>query len=110
MRILLVEDEAKVSSFVARGLTEERFAVDVAADGKAGLDLGTTYHYDLVILDLMLPTLDGTQVLRRLRAANVQVPVLILTARGAVAAKVGHFAAGAAESLTKPLAFADALG
>ena len=65
MRILLVEDEAKVSSFVARGLTEERFAVDVAADGKAGLDLATTYHYDLVILDLMLPTLDGSQVLRR---------------------------------------------
>jgi len=81
MRILLVEDEAKVSSFVARGLTEERFAVDVAADGKAGLDLATTYHYDLVILDLMLPTLDGSQVLRRLRTENVQVPVLILTAQ-----------------------------
>src|SRR5207302_5835739 len=85
MRILLVEDEAKVSSFVARGLTEERFAVDVAADGKAGLDLAMTYHYDLVVLDLMLPTLDGTQVLRRLRAENVQIPVLILTARDAVA-------------------------
>jgi two-component system, OmpR family, copper resistance phosphate regulon response regulator CusR len=73
-------DDAKVSSFVARGSTEERFAMDVAADGKSGLDLATTYHYDLVILDLMLPTLDGSQVLRRLRTENVQVPALILTA------------------------------
>src|SRR3977135_1589726 len=85
MRILLVEDETKVSSFVARGLTEERFAVDVAADGKSGLNLATTYHYDLVILDLMLPTLDGSQVLRRLRTQNLHVPVLILTARDTVA-------------------------
>jgi len=103
MRILLVEDEAKVSNFVARGLTEERFAVDIAADGKSGLDLATTYHYDLVILDLMLPLLDGSQVLRRLRAENVQVPVLILTARDAVADKVGNFEAGADDYLTKAL-------
>src|SRR4030081_2457680 len=105
MRILLVEDEAKVSSFVARGLTEERFAVDVAADGKSGLDLATTYHYDLVILDLMLPTLDSSQVLRRLRSENVHVPVLILPARDAVADKVGNFESGAGVSLTKPFAF-----
>jgi DNA-binding response OmpR family regulator len=59
MRILLVEDEKKVSSFVARGLMEERFAVDVAGDGQSGLDLATTYHYDVLILDLMLPKLDG---------------------------------------------------
>ena len=109
MRILLVEDETKVSSFVARGLTEERFAVDVAADGKSGLDLATTYHYDLVILDLMLPVLDGSQVLRRLRSENVQVPVLILTARDAVADKVGNFEAGADDYLTKPFAFAELL-
>ena len=62
MRILLVEDEEKVSSFVARGLSAERFAVDVALDGQSGLDLATTYHYDLVILDLMLPKLDGSEV------------------------------------------------
>ncbi len=109
MRILLVEDEAKVSKFVARGLTEERFAVDVAADGKAGLDLATTYHYDLVILDLMLPALDGSQVLRRIRKENVEVPVLILTARDAVADKVGNFEAGADDYLTKPFAFAELL-
>jgi heavy metal response regulator len=109
MRILLVEDEAKVSTFVARGLTEERFAVDVARDGKSGLDLATTYHYDLVILDLMLPILDGNQVLRSIRKDNVEVPVLILTARDAVADKVGNFEAGADDYLTKPFAFAELL-
>ena len=109
MRILLVEDEAKVSTFVARGLTEERFAVDVARDGKSGLDLATTYHYDLVILDLMLPILDGNQVLRSIRKDNMEVPVLILTARDAVADKVGNFEAGADDYLTKPFAFAELL-
>jgi len=109
MRILLVEDETKVSSFVARGLMAERFAVDVIADGQAGLELATTYHYDLVILDLMLPKMDGTQVLRRLRSQNVNVPVLILTARDAVADKVGNFEAGADDYLTKPFAFAELL-
>lgn len=107
MRLLLVEDEKKVSSFVARGLAEERFAVDVAADGQAGLELATTYHYDLVILDLMLPKLDGSQVLRRIRAQNANVPVLILTARDAVGDKVGNFEAGADDYLTKPFAFAE---
>jgi heavy metal response regulator len=109
MRILLVEDEAKVSTFVARGLAEERFAVDVARDGKSGLDLATTYHYDLVILDLMLPMVDGNQVLRSIRKDNVEVPVLILTARDAVADKVGNFEAGADDYLTKPFAFAELL-
>ncbi len=109
MRILLVEDETKVSSFVARGLMAERFAVDVIADGQSGLELATTYSYDLVILDLMLPKMDGTQVLRRLRSQNVNVPVLILTARDAVADKVGNFEAGADDYLTKPFAFAELL-
>jgi two-component system, OmpR family, copper resistance phosphate regulon response regulator CusR len=109
MRILLVEDEPKVSSFVARGLMAERFAVDVAADGQSGLELATTYHYDLLILDLMLPGMDGSQVLRRVRSQNVHVPVLILTARDAVVDKVGNFEAGADDYLTKPFAFAELL-
>src|ERR1700741_1503791 len=109
MRILLVEDEEKVSSFVARGLSAERFAVDVALDGQSGLDLATTYHYDLVILDLMLPKLDGSEVLRRSLTQNMHVPVLILTARDAVADKVGNFEAGADDYLTKPFAFAELL-
>jgi heavy metal response regulator len=109
MRILLVEDEEKVSRFVARGLTAERFAVDVALDGQSGLDLAMTYHYDLVILDLMLPKLDGSEVLRRIRTQNTHVPVLILTARDTMADKVGNFEAGADDYLTKPFAFAELL-
>jgi two-component system copper resistance phosphate regulon response regulator CusR len=87
----------------------ERFAVDVIGDGQAGLELATTYSYDLVILDLMLPKMDGTQVLRRLRSQNVNVPVLILTARDAVSDKVGNFDVGADDYLTKPFAFAELL-
>ena len=109
MRVLLVEDEAKVSNFVARGLSAERFAVDVAADGKSGYELATTYQYDLIILDLMLPVMDGSEVLRRIRRENSSVPVLILTARDAVADKVGNFEAGADDYLTKPFAFAELL-
>jgi two-component system copper resistance phosphate regulon response regulator CusR len=109
MRVLLVEDESKVSTFVSRGLTAERFAVDVAADGQSGLELATTYAYDLVILDLMLPKLDGTQVLRKIRAQNSNVPVLILTARDMVTDKVGHLEAGADDYLTKPFAFSELL-
>src|SRR5215471_12037573 len=109
MRVLLVEDESKVSSFVSRGLTAERFAVDVASDGQSGLELAVTYHYDLIILDLMLPRLDGTQVLRKIRARNSNVPVLVLTARDMVADKVGHLEAGADDYLTKPFAFSELL-
>lgn len=84
MRILLVEDEEKVSRFVARGLVAERFAVDTARNGKAGLELAETYQYDLIILDLMLPELSGSDVLRRLRRSNSQVPVLIFNSYGAI--------------------------
>ncbi len=109
MRILLVEDEDKVTRFVTRGLVAERFAVDSARNGKAGLELAETYQYDLIILDLMLPELSGGDVLRRLRRSNSQVPVLILTARDSLADKVGHFEAGADDYLTKPFAFAELL-
>ncbi len=107
MRILLVEDEEKVSRFIVRGLTAESFAVDTALDGRTGLDLATTYNYDLIILDLMLPGLNGTEVLRRIRRADHRVPILMLTARDAVADKVEHLEAGADDYLTKPFAFAE---
>src|SRR5215831_1238163 len=81
MRILVVEDEEKVSRFVVKGLMAERFAVDVARDGKSGWELAQTYQYDLIILDLMLPQLPGGEVLRRVRRAKSQVPVLVLTAK-----------------------------
>ena len=107
MRILLVEDEEKVSGFIVRGLTAESFAVDTAPDGWRGLDLATTYNYDLIILDLMLPGLNGTEVLRRIRRSDHRVPILMLTARDAVADKVEHLEAGADDYLTKPFAFAE---
>jgi len=107
MRILLVEDEDKVSRFIVRGLTAQSFAVDTAPDGRSGLDLATTYNYDLIILDLMLPGLNGTEVLRRIRRADHRVPILMLTARDAVADKVEHLEAGADDYLTKPFAFAE---
>lgn len=109
MRILVIEDEEKVSRFVVRGLTAERFAVDVAHDGKTGWELAQTYQYDLIILDLMLPQLSGGEVLRKVRRANSQVPVLVLTARDSLGDKVEHFEAGADDYLTKPFAFAELL-
>src|SRR5881392_3195001 len=109
MRILVVEDEEKVSRFVSRGLIAERFAVDVARDGKTGWELAQTYQYDLIILDLMLPGLTGGEVLHRIRKSKSQVPVLILTARDSVSDKVEHFEAGADDYLTKPFAFAELL-
>jgi DNA-binding response OmpR family regulator len=107
MRMLVIEDEAKVAKFIQRGLVAERYSVDVAEDGRRGLDLATSYHYDLVILDLMLPELDGTEVLRRLRATNPSVPVLVLTARDALSDKISHLEAGADDYITKPFAFAE---
>ncbi len=107
MRILLVEDEEKVSRFIVRGLTAESFAVDTASDGLTGLELATTYDYDLVILDLMLPGLSGTGLLRRIRQKNHSVPILMLTARDGVSDKVEHLDAGADDYLTKPFAFAE---
>ncbi|MFZ3329805.1 MAG: response regulator transcription factor [Candidatus Acidiferrales bacterium] len=109
MRILLIEDEAKVSNFVSRGLTAERYAVDAASDGKSGLEYSMSYHYDLILLDLMLPQLGGGEVLRAIRRKNPNVPVLVLTARDSIQDKVGIFEAGADDYLTKPFAFAELL-
>src|SRR3989475_2878973 len=109
MRILVVEDEEKVSRFVTRGLAAERFAVDVARDGKTGWELAQTYQYDVIILDLMLPGLTGGEVLSRIRKSKSQVPILILTARDSISDKVENFEAGADDYLTKPFAFAELL-
>jgi two-component system copper resistance phosphate regulon response regulator CusR len=109
MRILIVEDEQKVSALVKRGLTAERYAVDVTADGLEGLEFARTYPYDLIILDLMLPKLTGSEVLQRIRRTNSFVPVLVLTARDSVDDKVKLFDLGADDYLTKPFAFAELL-
>jgi DNA-binding response OmpR family regulator len=107
MRILLVEDEKKLCDLIARALEAERYAVDVALDGQTGWEMAQAYDYDLLILDLMLPTLSGTQILTRIRGKNQEVPILILTARDATREKVQHFEAGADDYLTKPFAFAE---
>jgi len=106
MRILIVEDERKVANFTSQGLQEEGHTVEVAKDGEAALDL--LRHgppYDLIVLDVMLPRLDGVAVLRAARAARVTSPVLMLTARDAVADKVTGLDAGADDYLTKPFSF-----
>ncbi len=109
MRILLVEDDQRVASFIRRGLAAERFVVDVAGDGQQGLDLAVSKEYDLLILDLMLPSLGGQEVLRTIRKSNRTIPVLILTAKGAVKDKVELFEKGCDDYLTKPFAFAELL-
>ena len=107
MRILIVEDERKVAEMVSRGLKAERYAVDVADNGDTGWAMAHTYDYDLVVLDLGLPGMDGAELLRRIRGRNSRIPILILTARDATACKVDSFEAGADDYLTKPFAFAE---
>jgi DNA-binding response OmpR family regulator len=109
VRILLLEDEPKVSALVKRGLAAERYAVDVAEDGREGLELAEAYPYDLILLDLMLPSLSGAEVLQRIRRTNQYVPILVLTARDSVDDKVKLFESGADDYLTKPFAFAELL-
>lgn len=109
MRILLVEDDTDLAQFVRKGLKEERYAVDVAADGEQGLQLATEHPYGLLILDIMLPLLDGLTLCRRVRAAGLTVPVLLLTARDTVEDKVAGLDTGADDYLTKPFAFAELL-
>lgn len=107
MRLLLIEDERKVADFIARGLRAERFAVDVAYDGSTGWEMASTVDYDLIILDLMLPRLSGTELLKRFRRKGGNAAVLVLTARDATTDKVENFEAGADDYLTKPFAFAE---
>ena len=104
-----MEDEKKVADIIARGLKAERYAVDVWHDGQDGWEAAQACNYDLIILDLMLPGLSGTELLERVRRKNSEVPVLILTARDAMADKIKNFEAGADDYLTKPFAFAELL-
>lgn len=107
MRILLVEDEEKVARFVSRGLVSELYVVDVAGDGKTALYQLEQFPYDLVILDLNLPDISGSDVLKHLRKVNKQLPVLVLTARDSIADKVENFERGADDYLTKPFSFTE---
>jgi heavy metal response regulator len=109
MRILLVEDDMNLAQFIRKGLKEEQYAVDVAADGQEGLELALRNPYDLLILDIMLPKLDGLTLCRRLRAEGNRAPVVLLTARNTVQDKVSGLDTGADDYLTKPFAFAELL-
>ena len=109
MRILIVEDEPKVASFIRRALEEESYAVDVCQDGIQGRDLAFEVNYDLIILDLMLPNLPGLEVLKGIRAQKVKTPVLILTARSEVDQRVKGLDTGADDYLTKPFAIEELL-
>ncbi|MGE0470897.1 MAG: response regulator transcription factor [Nitrospira sp.] len=109
MRFLLVEDDADLAQFIRKGLKEEHYAVDVAADGEEGLELALNNTYDLLILDIMLPKLDGLTLCRRIRAKGNTTPVLLLTARNTVEDKVSGFDTGADQFLPKPFAFVELL-
>jgi DNA-binding response OmpR family regulator len=107
MRILVVEDEKKVASFIKKGLQQEGYAADAVYDGLEAVNNATAFDYDLVILDLMLPKLSGLDVLRQIRTKKAKLPVLVLTAKGAVEDKVAGLDAGADDYLIKPFAFAE---
>ncbi|MDA8410217.1 MAG: response regulator transcription factor [Treponema sp.] len=109
MRILLIEDEAGIADFVSRGLREAGYAVDVADDGPSGLESALAADFDLVLLDIMLPGMDGITLLRRLREKRRRFPVLLLTARDAVEDRVRGLDSGADDYLVKPFAFPELL-
>jgi two-component system copper resistance phosphate regulon response regulator CusR len=109
VRILLVEDESRVAGFIAKGLREQAYAVDIASDGDQALYQAAVNQYDIVILDVMLPLKDGHTVCRELRASGFRTPILMLTARGAVDDRVEGLDSGADDYLAKPFDFKELL-
>jgi two-component system, OmpR family, response regulator QseB len=109
MRALVIEDEARIASFIEYGLTAEGFSVEIADNGLDGLARATSAEFDVVILDLMLPRMDGEEVLRRLRGQGFGTPVIVLTAKDAVLDRVQNLNAGADDYLVKPFSFAELL-
>ncbi len=109
MRILLVEDDSKIASFIVSGFKSEGFAVDHAADGESGLHLALTEPHDAAIIDLMLPKLDGLSLIEQMRREKIKTPVIILSARGSVDDRVKGLHTGGDDYLTKPFAFSELL-
>src|SRR6202521_4288718 len=109
MRILIVEDEKKMAELLKEGLEEEKHGVSLAFNGRAGLELATCFEFDAIVLDLMLPVLDGFEVARRLRRRQNQTPILVLTARDAIADIAKALDLGADDYLTKPFSFVELL-
>jgi len=109
MRILLVEDDISVASFITKGLQEEQYAIDGTADGEEGFLMASAIPYDLLILDVMVPKMNGFAICRRLREKGLATPILLLTARDAVDDRVAGLDTGADDYLTKPFAFPELL-
>jgi DNA-binding response OmpR family regulator len=109
MRILVVEDEHKIANSIKRGFEQETWATDVAYDGSDGYDMASSEDYDVIVLDLMLPKMDGIEICKKLRAQSIHTPILMLTARGELADKVGGLNSGADDYLVKPFAFEELL-
>jgi two-component system OmpR family response regulator len=109
MRILLVEDDAKIASFIVKGLKAAGYAVDHASDGEKGLDLALTEAYDAAIIDIMLPKLDGLSLIERMRKEKRDVPVIILSAKSSIDDRVKGLQTGSDDYLTKPFAFSELL-
>ena len=109
MRILLVEDDKSVASFITKGLEEEQYAIDSTMDGEEGFFLATTIPYDLLILDIMVPKMNGFTICRRLREKGLAIPILLLTARDGIDDRVTGLDTGADDYLTKPFAFPELL-
>jgi len=109
MRILVVEDDHRIAATIKQGLEDERYAVDLAYDGETGLDLASSESYDCLILDLMLPKLDGLTLCQTLRKSSNHTPILMLTARDGLSDKVSSLNSGADDYLTKPFAFEELL-
>jgi heavy metal response regulator len=109
MRILLVEDEPGIAQFIQQGLVEVGYAVDIASNGRAGLDYALSAEYDIIAIDIMLPEMDGLQLLQTLRSERINIPVLLLTARDTVEDRVRGLDAGADDYLVKPFAFSELL-
>jgi two-component system, OmpR family, response regulator len=109
MRVLIVEDEAKMAGLIRRGLEREGMTADVASKGEIALRMVGAAQYDLILLDLMLPGIDGIQVCRRLRDGGIQAPILILSARDGVRDRVAGLESGADDYLVKPFSYAELL-
>lgn len=109
MRLLLVEDDAKIASFIQKGFKAEGFAVDHAPDGLKGLDLAMTEPYDAAIIDIMLPGLDGVTLIEKIRAEKKTTPVIILSAKGSIDDRVKGLQSGGDDYMTKPFAFSELL-
>jgi DNA-binding response OmpR family regulator len=109
MRILLVEDEYKIANSIKKGLEQENFVVDIAYDGAVGYDYASTEEYDAIVLDRLLPAMDGIEICKKLRSSKIHTPILMLTARGEVHERVEGLNSGADDYLPKPFAFTELL-